>query len=675
MAPASTSESVEALLRAAVGLHRQGDFAAAADTYRRVLAAAPQHAEALHLLGVTEQQLGRPEAAIALIERAIALAPAAPAMQLNLGTTLQAMGRHEEAIAAFSRALELRPALVDAAFRRGNSQRALNRHALALADYERVLAAQPGHAGALVGKGNALQRLQRPAESLACYDQALALQPSMLEVENNRGSALRALKRYSEAAAAFERLAQARPGFDYARSNALHSRIYACDWRGREQDVAELRRRVRAGERADVPFSFLAIADSAEEQLACARRYVADRFPPAPQPLWQGQPRRPGRLRLAYLSADFHEHATAYLMAGVFEQHDRERFETIAVSTGPDANDAMRARLRGAFEHWLDIRQLGDLEAARALRALDVDILVDLKGLTVDNRAGVLAHRVAPLQVAYLGYPGSSGADYIDYVVADERVLPPAMAEFFSEQVAWLPDSYQANDRARAIAPDTPTRAECGLPEHGFVFCCFNNSYKIDPETWAAWMRLLQALPDSVLWLIEDNADATRNLRAEADRAGVAPSRLVFAPRLPPSRHLARHRLADLFLDTLPCNAHTTASDALWAGLPLLTRAGNAFAGRVAASLLHALGLDELVAADLGEYEISALALARAPQALSALRARLALARETAPLFDTARFRRHLEAAYLRMWQAHADGEAPRSFRVDAIDERSGQGN
>jgi predicted O-linked N-acetylglucosamine transferase (SPINDLY family) len=298
---------------------------------------------------------------------------------------------------------------------------------------------------------------------------------------------------------------------------------------------------------------------------------------------------------------------------------------------------------------------------------MDIDILVDLKGLTVDNRAGVLAHRVAPLQVAYLGYPGSSGAPYIDYVVADERVLPPAMAAHFSECVAWLPDSYQANDRSRAIAAHTPSRAECGLPETGFVFCCFNNSYKLEPGTWATWMRLLQALPGSVLWLLDDNADATRNLREEAERAGVSSTRLVFAPRLPPEAHLARHRLADLFLDTLPCNAHTTASDALWAGLPVLTRAGNAFAGRVAASLLHALGLDELVTTTPAEYETRALELALSPVKLAALRERLSLAREREPLFDTARFRRHFEAALLRMWRSHEAGDPPRSFRVDAI--------
>jgi len=667
MQPANPGESIDARLRAAVALHQQGALEAAAQAYRGVLELSPQQADALHLLGVTEQQRGRPEAAISLITQAIALRPSASSMHLNLGTTLQALGRHEEAIAAFTRALELQPGLVDAQFRLADRQRALNPQPQALDSFERVLAVQPGHAAALVAKGNALQRMNYPTEALACYDQALSLQPGMIEVENNRGSALRALKRYSDAAAAFERLAQARPGFAYVQSNALHSRVYACDWRGREAAVAGLRARVRAGEAADVPFSFLAISDRADEQLACARRYVADRFPPAPAPLWQAQARRPGRLRLAYLSADFHEHATAYLIAGVFEQPDRELFETIAISTGPESNDAMRQRLRACFEQWVDIRQLGDLEAAQRLRAMDIDVLVDLKGLTVDNRAGVLAHRVAPLQVAYLGYPGSSGAPYIDYIVADERVLPPAMAAHFSECIAWMPDSYQANDRARAISAHAPSRTECGLPEQGFVFCCFNNSYKLEPETWATWMRLLHALPGSVLWLLDDNADATRNLRGEAERPGVATSRLVFAPPQALRVRPGGHRLADLFLDTVPCNAHTTASDALWAGLPVLTRAGNAFAARVSSSLLHALGLEALVTTSPAEYEARALELALAPDKLAALRERLSQAREGAPLFDTARFRRHFEAALLRMWRLHEAGEAPQSFRVDPI--------
>jgi predicted O-linked N-acetylglucosamine transferase (SPINDLY family) len=536
-----------------------------------------------------------------------------------------------------------------------------------LASCDRVLRVEPGNFEALVGRGNALQRLNRNAEALSSYDRALELHPDRVEVHNNRGSALRGLKRYSEAADAFERLAMARPGFEYATANLLHSRLYACDWRDYDGRVAQLRRRVLAGERADVPFSFIAISDSPEEQLACARRYVADYFPPATEPMWRGQPRKPGRIRVAYLSGDFHEHATAYLLAGVFEKHDLELFETIAISFSPGADDPMRQRLLAAFDRFEDVRHLGDFEAACLLRELDVDIAVDLKGFTTGNRAGILAHRIAPLQVSYLGYPGSTGAPYMDYVLADERVLPPSLAPAFSECVAWLPDSYQANDSRRAIASETGTRTEAGLPERGFVFCSFNNNYKINPEAWAAWMRLLRAVPGSVLWLIEDNADAARNLRAQANLAGVAPERLIFAPRLPLDQHLARHRHADLFLDTLPCNAHTTASDALWAGLPVLTRAGQAFAGRVASSLLHALGLDELVCADLPGYEATALRLATDAKQLAALRHKLAAVRDSAPLFDSDRFRRHLESAYLAMWQRHLDGQAPASFRVSAI--------
>ncbi|MEO8161618.1 MAG: tetratricopeptide repeat protein [Arenimonas sp.] len=693
------SDDTAAQFRAALALHKQGRLAAAADAYRQVLSRDHQHADALHLLGVVEQQSGLPAAAIELIARAIALRPGNAAMHSNLGIaqhrlgrqeqalasfrtalalqpgyleawsnlglTLQSLGRHEEALPAFDQALQLRPSLVEAELRRGHSLRALNRHAQALASHERVLQASPDHFEALVARGNALQRLSRHAEALQCYDRALAIQPARGELHNNRGSALRGLKRYSEAAEAFERLLAAKPDFDYAASNLLHSRLYACDWRDHEAQVAALRKRVLAGERADVPFSFLAVSDSADEQLACARRYVLDHFPPAASPMFQGQPRREGRLRVAYLSADFHEHATAHLLAGVFERHDRTWLETIAVSFGPDADDAMRGRLRQSFDQFIDVRHLGDFEAASLLRELDVDLAIDLKGFTVGNRAGILAHRPARLQVSYLGYPGSMGAPYIDYVIADERVLPASMAKSFDERIAWLPGSYQANDADRRIAARTPTRAEAGLPERGFVFCCFNNNYKFNPETWAAWMRLLRKLPTGVLWLIEDNPDAVRNLRAEANFAGVAPERLVFAPRLPLDQHLARHRLADLFLDTLPCNAHTTASDALWAGLPVLTCTGHAFAGRVAASLLHALGLDELACPDLAAWEATASRLAADPERLLAVRRKLAQARDSAPLFDTARSCLDLESAYREMWRRFQAGEPPASFRVE----------
>jgi protein O-GlcNAc transferase len=362
--------------------------------------------------------------------------------------------------------------------------------------------------------------------------------------------------------------------------------------------------------------------------------------------LWDGKHDGHERIRLAYLSADFHQHPTAQLMAELFERHDRARFEVTAIAFGPDDNSALRARLKKAFDHFEDVRGKSDAEVARLLRAREIDIAVDLNGHTADARPGIFAHRPAPVQVNYLVYPGTTGAAFMDYVLADRIVLPADQQPFFSEKIVHMPDCYQANDATR-IVPPAPSRAEAGLPAEGFVFCCFNNSWKITAPVWGIWMRLLTQVPGSLLWLLDSPAAA--NLRAEAAARGVNAARLIFAPKLPPGQHLARHKLADLFLDTLPYNAHTTCSDALWAGLPVVTCYGKAFPGRVAASLLKAIDLPELVTTSPEKYEELSLELADNPALLQATREKLARNRITTPLFDSERFRKGIEAAYAAM--------------------------
>jgi predicted O-linked N-acetylglucosamine transferase (SPINDLY family) len=384
--------------------------------------------------------------------------------------------------------------------------------------------------------------------------------------------------------------------------------------------------------------------------------------------LWRGEIYAHDRIRIAYLSADLHDHATAHLMAGLFEMHDKSRFETTAVSFGPDDRSDLRRRLKNSFEHFLDVRADSDQAVAELVRQREIDIAVDLKGFSQNARPGIFARRAAPVQVNYLGYPGNLGADYFDYIIADETIIPDDRRQFYSEQVVWLPDSYQANDSQRQIAATTPTREQCGLPGTGFVFCCFNNTIKIMPEMFDIWMRLLTDVDGSVLWLIDGNATASANLRREAERRGVSAARLIFAPRVALAEHLARHRNADLFLDIVPCNAHTTASDALWAGVPVLTYLGGTFAGRVAASLLKAAGLPELVATSLEQYEAMALALARDPGRLASIKEKLARNRGTCPLFNTRRFTRHIEAAYVTMWEQSQRGQRPSGFAVPAIE-------
>jgi protein O-GlcNAc transferase len=429
--------------------------------------------------------------------------------------------------------------------------------------------------------------------------------------------------------------------------------------------LGEVRAGLMAGKSIVTPFTLVGYCDDPALHLQCSKNLIADRIRIRPVPLWNGTGYQHERIKVAYLSADFREHATAYLLAELIELHDRERFEVIGVSFGADDGSDIRRRMADSFDTFHDVREWADRDIAAKLRELEVDIAVDLKGHTQDSRPEVLAHRPAPIQVGYLGYPGTIGADFLDYVLADETVAPFDHALFYSEKIVQLPDCYQVNDRRRAIAATTPTRQEAGLPESGFVFCCFNNNYKITQPVFEAWMRLLAKVPGSVLWLLRDNPGAERNLRDEAEKRGVDPARLVFAGRAKLEDHLARHRLADLFLDTLPYNAHTTASDALWTGLPVVTCQGNAFAGRVAASLLKAIGLPELVTHNLGDYEALALRLATDAAMLQRVRETLAGNRLSHPLFDTDRFRRGIEAAYTRMWQTWQRGEAAQAFRVD----------
>jgi protein O-GlcNAc transferase len=693
--------AIAAQFERAVGHHRRGDLTQAEAAYRELLAHTPRHFDALHLLGVVRMQrgehreavelirkavdvdprnpsraaalsnlgialceTGRPLEALPCFERSLALASRNAETLYNLGNARLALRDYEDALVAYDRALAVNPDHVAALNNRGNVLSALRRGEEALASFDRAIAASPEFAEAHGNRADALLALQRPEEALAGADRALQLKPGFADALNSRGNALRALKRYDEAARVFGELTAAGPRFDHALGDLVDCELRACDWSSLAEHAAQASAAVSAGRRAALPWVFLGISGSGSAQLACARTFVAERYPASTRPLWRGERYRHDRIRVAYLSADFHEHATAHLIAGLFEAHDAARFDVTAVSFGPETGDPMRERLRRAFPRFLDVRERSDRDVARTLRELEIDIAIDLKGFTAGSRAGIVAFRAAPLQVNYLGYPGTMGAPYVDYIIADRFVIPPGRESHYTEQVVRLPDAYQVNDAQRPIAEPAPTRARAGLPEGGFVFCCFNSNYKITPEMFAIWMRLLERVPGSVLWLLESNSVAQENLRREARSHGVSAERLVFASILPSDQHLARHRLADLFLDTRPVNAHTTASDALWAGLPLVTCTDDAFAGRVAASLLHAVGLSELAVHDPEEYEAIALRLATTPPLLAELRARLARNRSTHPLFDTDRYRRHLEAAYATMWERQQHGLAPERFDV-----------
>ncbi len=658
--------STQALLNLGNALSQDGAYEEALTAYDRALALKPGFLEAMNNRASTLRRLGRLDDALAVYDRVLGLSPAIADAHYNRGNVLRELKRFDEALASYQRALAINPNDAEALNNRGVTLHCLRRFDEALTNYEDALSIRPGYVQALSNRGNTLVELGRFDEALASYAGALALAPGFAEALNNRAATLSTLHRHDEAADDFARLLAIAPEYPYAPGNLMRSRLHCCDWRDHASTIDAIVAAVRAGRRASVPFSFLAIADAPAEQLQCARLFAAEQAPgdPVREPLCAGERYHHERIRVAYLSADFCEHATAYLMAELFETHDRTRFETFAYSFGADDASAMRKRLERAFDHFVDVRANSDREVAEMLRAAEIDIAVDLKGYTQGSRAGILVHRPAPVQVNYLGYPGTMGADHIDYLIADARVIPPGQEGLFSEQVVRLPATYQVNDSKRAIAARTPSRVELGLPASGFVFCSFNNCYKITPPVFDVWMRLLDRVPGSVLWLLADSAVAMRNLGREAEKRGIAPGRLVFAPRMALADHLARQRAADLFLDTLPVNAHTTASDALWAGLPVLTCMGRAFAGRVAGGLLHAIGLPELITRYLVEYEALALRLATTPDLLADIRKRLERNRLSQPLFDAARYRRHLESAYITMWERHRRGETPAGFDV-----------
>jgi predicted O-linked N-acetylglucosamine transferase (SPINDLY family) len=628
----------------------------------------PRSADAFFIRGCALQRLNRNEDALTCFENAIAARPGFVEALVNVGALLIAEKRHRDALKSLDAALVVNPSILQAWNNRGNALSELGRHQEAVASYDKVLALSPGFVEALINRGTALVALRRFEEALASYDQAVRLGPERTDALAGRANALFEMKQYEQAADAYAAALTHDPNYAYARGNLLFSRLYCCDWSSLQADRTAIARGLVEGQRVANPFQAIALFDSPYALQRCATLWMADKYPRVTGTLPQAERNADkDKIRIAYLSADFNGHAVATLLAGVWEQHDKARFETTAISYVAGNDGEMRRRVERAFHRVIDVADKSDAEVAALIRQLEIDIAVDLMGYTGECRPRILAQRPAPIQVNFLGFPGTMGAPYMDYIIADSIVVPDEHRPHYSESVVHLPDSYLPADAWRSVSERRTTRAEAGLPDEGFVFCCFNNSYKFTPEIFGVWMGLLAAVEKSVLWLPPVNAAASRNLRREAVTRGVSEQRLVFAPFLPSDAdHVARLSLADLFLDTLPYNAHSTAVDALWAGVPVLTMRGNAFAGRVAASALSAAGLKDLVATSLEEYAKIALKLAREPQALAAIREKLARNRSTCALFDTTRYTRNLEAAYVRMSQRQRAGEPPAHFAVRA---------
>jgi protein O-GlcNAc transferase len=648
----------------------------ALDCYRRATELNPEIAEARHNLGNLLEQQGKLEEAVACYRRAATLNPALAETHTNLGRVLQRLGKLDDAVDVLRTAVALEPRSAAAFNNLGAALHDQRKLVEAAECYRRAIELAPGFSAAHNNLATLLQDQGQLDEAIDSYRLALQLDPNSAEAHYNLGEPLQIQGKLDEAIASYRQALAVRSDYLVALGALVHEMQHVCLWDGLEdlsrRAVELVEARATDSETDPLsPFSFVTLptGTTAQQQLHCAQQWASQRLPvstPRERSAPTVQAGATSKLVIGYLSADFRTHATASLVAELFERHDRSRFEIFGYSYSGQDNSPIRSRLEKAFDRFVDITDLSLAEAARRIAADGVQILVDLKGYTKGARSQILALRPAPIQVNYLGYPGTMGSPALDYILVDNFIVPSDQQPWFTEKLVHLPHCYQVNDSQRPIAQHTPSRQECELPAEGFVFASFNSSYKITPAVFDVWMRLLEAVDGSVLWLLATNRFVADNLRREAQARGVAAERLVFAPRLPSAEHLARHRLVDLFLDTLPVNAHTTASDALWAGCPLVTIAGQTFVSRVAGSVLRCAGLEDLIAWNLNEYEAIALRLATDPGYLAEVRARVEAARTQSPLFDAARFARNLERAFTTMWECHVAGSEPRAFRVEA---------
>jgi predicted O-linked N-acetylglucosamine transferase (SPINDLY family) len=635
----------------------RGQFRQAIAVLERAIKIAGEFFEALHDLATAQAQLGDTKLALQNYSKALQLKKDSPELHYNVARLYDEINQLDLALVHYKNAVEIDHGYPEAWCNMGVDLARLRRYDEALQSYDRALHLCANDATTWSNKGIVLYALKRFNDALAAYDRAIQLSPKYAQAWVNKAAFLHDQKQYPEAIDAYEEALRLDPNIHYAAGEMLHAKMKICDWSNIEIEIENLEKAIATNQLASSPFPVVVASLSEEINFQVARLYAKDQFAAYAKPKFHAK-NSIQKIRIAYFSNDFFNHATAYLMAELFELHDREQFEVLAFSFSPDTQDEMQTRLKKNFDQFIDVSNMSDQEVAALSRHMETDIAIDLKGYTTNSRPQIFALGAAPLQVNYLGYPGTMGADFMDYIIADEVLIPEDNQKYFSEKIIYLKNSYQANDSKRKISDRKFSRAECNLLEDQFVFCCFNNNFKILPMTLDVWARILARAPNSVLWLLEDNLLAKENLIMQAQARGIAKDRLIFAGRMDLSEHLARHQLADLFLDTLPCNAHTTASDALWAGLPVLTQLGETLAGRVAASLLTAIDLPELIAFSQKEYENLAVELATNPAKLKAIEERLKRNRVDSPLFNTKIFTRALEEALTKIYQRY-QGDLP----------------
>jgi predicted O-linked N-acetylglucosamine transferase (SPINDLY family) len=685
---------ITALISAHEGLHQS-----AIDCLKNALIIDPKNLKYLNTLGDVYFSQNNFDEAVNLFKYIIELNPEDPDGFYNLAVVLQQQKNYTESLSNYQKVLELDSKNINATFNIGNILIDIKNYSGAVPFFESVIKVQsnsddafnnlgflhlemgnfekaveylnkaitinPNNYAAFNSLGKACGLLFRNAEALECFDRTIALNPDCAEAHANRGLLMTELKRLDEALTCYQKALELKPDYEYLFGHKLSVKMHICEWLSFQADLENLSSRIKEGKKYSPSFPVIALTDSLSIQRKASEIWIDGKYPFDASLGAIQKHRRKNKIHVGYYSADFHNHATAYLMAELFEKHDKSTFEFTAFSFGPDSKDEMRQRLTKAFNRFIDVRLKSDKEIALLSRQMGIDIAIDLKGFTEREKTGIFSFRAAPIQVSYIGYPGTMAAEYIDYIVADKTLIPTESQLHYSEKILYLPGSYQVNDRKRKVADKIFSKEEMGLPNEGFVFCCFNNNYKITPQTFNGWIKILKAVEGSVLWLLEDNPIAKANLRKEAQARGLNPDRLIFAQRMKLPEHLARHRMADLFIDTFPYNAHTTASDALWAGLPVLTCMGESFASRVAASLLNAIELPELITTTQQQYESTAIELATNPGKLKAIKDKLEQNRLTTALFDTTHFTKHIEAAYIKIYERYQADLTPDHIYIE----------
>ena len=644
-------------------LQQQGKLEEAIVAYNNVLTLKPDFAEAYYNMGIAHQKQGNLEEAIEAYNKALSIKPDYADAYNIMGNVLKGQNKLEEAIEAYNKALVIKPDYADAYYNMGIAFKDQSKLEKAIEAFSKALSIKPDFAEAYYNMGIVLQDQGKLEEAIKAYKKAIVIKPDYAEAYYNMGIVLQDQKKQEESIKAYSKALAIKPDYEAARTAKLHQQALICNWESIEKDV-NLIPKLGTSEKHVPPFTLLSLEDAPDRHLIRSEIYAKASYPQKVLPPKARPSKRPKRIRIGYFSTDFKEHPVAYLIAKVLEQHNRDQFEVFGYSIYGSSSCIMRQRLKKSFDSFTDVQSMSDRDIALQARQDKIDIAIDLNGYTQNARTGIFAYRAAPIQINYLGYPGSMGTDFIDYIVADRFLIPVENQKYFNEKPLYLPNTYMPNDDSRGFSQKPMNRSDMGLPDDAFVFCCFNNNYKISPTEFNIWMRLLTKVENSVLWLRESNQFSIVNMKNEAQKRKVDPMRLVFADKVPMDEHLARQRLADLFVDTFAFNAHTTATEALWAGLPVVTKAGQGFAARVAGSILNAVGLPELVTETEQDYEALILELATNPTKLAIIKKKLATNRLTQPLFNTEQYTKHLEKGYQQAYQKYFNGDTPDTIMV-----------